>query len=76
MESQNFLGELKENGVLIIRINREKKMNALTFEMFAEMRQLVDKFLDSDKDIRVIVMTQVGKHFSAGLDLMSAMSMG
>lgn len=38
MESQNFLGELKENGVLIIRINREKKMNALTFEMFAEMR--------------------------------------
>ena len=47
-------------------------MNAFTFEMFAALKQTVQSFLESEKDVRCIILTHNGPHFTAGLDLMSA----
>ncbi|CDW89899.1 enoyl-hydratase [Stylonychia lemnae] len=48
-------------------------MNAMTFEMFVELNQIVNKILDQkEKEVRVIILTHNGKHFTAGLDISSA----
>ena len=73
METENFVSTLREDGVLIIKINRPKKLNAITFEMFTELKEHIEKVFSSGRDIRVIVLTHVGKHFTSGLDLNSAM---
>ena len=61
-----------EDKVGIVKINRPDKMNAFTFEMFGEMEKELLKLNDGTKDIRAIVLTGNGKHFTSGLDLMAA----
>ena len=52
-------------------------MNALTFELFAEFEKVFDQLLsDPTKDVRAIVLTSTSQHFTAGLDLKSAMQIG
>lgn len=74
----NFLVEFKpDDHVGIISINRPSKMNALTFEMFLEMEKVFDDLCnDPTKDLRAIVLTSTSQHFTAGLDLQSAMKIG
>lgn len=58
----------------VISLNRPSKMNALTFEMFAEFEKAFEGLLDdTEKDVRAVVLTSTNKHFTAGLDLNSAM---
>jgi enoyl-CoA hydratase len=54
--------------VLLIGLNRPKKMNGMTPRMF---EQLVAAYarLDSDSSVRVGVLHAHGQHFTAGLDL-------
>ncbi len=58
-----------DDRVAIITINRPDKMNALSMELCAEMREAV-KAADADDNVRVVVVTGTGgRAFSAGYDL-------
>jgi len=51
-----------------IILNRPKKLNAITIEMYKEIARLIEKSEEKDH-IRVIVISGAGKAFSAGFDL-------
>ena len=54
--------------IAIARLNRPDRLNAMTFEMFDEFITL-QADVDTDSDIRVLVITGSGRGFCAGLDL-------
>src|SRR5256884_9420401 len=53
-----------------IRLNRPKHLNRLQAEDLGELVKLFDR-VESDPDIRVLVLTGTGRAFSAGYDLNS-----
>ena len=61
---------LKEiiEGVAIITLNRDEKMNAINREMALLLQQLLSECAN-DSSIRVILITAKGKAFCAGQDL-------
>ena len=66
---------LDEGKVAVVSINRAKKFNAITFEMFDQLKSVFEYLGRNGSDVRAIVFTGEGKHFTAGLDLSSVMSM-
>ena len=54
-------------------LDRPHKLNALTFDMFDQMRRAFTE-LDGDDDVRVVILRGEGRMFTAGLDLISSMS--
>jgi enoyl-CoA hydratase len=54
--------------VRVIRLDRPERLNALTFELTAELHDALDE-LAADDECRVIVLTGAGRGFCAGLDL-------
>ncbi len=57
------------NGVLVVTINREDKMNALNRELFLELKDVVEKIY-TDPAIKGAVLTGKGnKAFAAGADI-------
>jgi enoyl-CoA hydratase/carnithine racemase len=56
------------DGIVLVTLSRPDKLNALTFQMFAELRRLCDD-LAKDDTARVVVLTGAGRAFCAGLDL-------
>lgn len=58
---------IKKN-VAIIRFNRPEKMNALNPEMFAGIAKAIDAVKEDD-NIRAVILTGKGEHFSAGGDV-------
>jgi enoyl-CoA hydratase len=62
-------------GVVLVRLNRPGQLNALTFEMLAELRRLRAELAAADAD-RVVVFTGAGRGFCAGFDLDQAARMG
>lgn len=65
---QHLLFEHKDNGVLIITINRPEVMNATNGRLHWELTQVWDTVAVDDAT-NVIVVTGAGKAFSAGGDL-------
>jgi len=70
-----LLYEKEDNGILWIKFNRPEKMNAL-FGTAEEMGTVakVGEYMragDDDPDVRVIVLTGVGRGFCSGADLKS-----
>jgi enoyl-CoA hydratase/carnithine racemase len=65
---QSFLYEQNQTGIATITLNRPERLNALTFEVY---RELTDTFasLRDDKDVRVVVITGMGRAFSSGGDV-------
>ncbi len=59
--------ELKDQ-VAIVRLARPEKFNAMGKEYFEEMPAVLTK-LGSDENIKVLLLTAEGPHFSSGLDL-------
>jgi enoyl-CoA hydratase/carnithine racemase len=57
--------------VLELRLNRPKKRNALSLDMFQQLRDTVQQLIDSPGDVRAIVLTGEGPSFCAGIDVMS-----
>jgi 2-(1,2-epoxy-1,2-dihydrophenyl)acetyl-CoA isomerase len=75
MDYQNLLFQTA-NGVARLTLNRPDKLNSFTSEMHAELRTVLDT-VQSDKHIRVLVITGAGRAFCAGQDLADpAMAMG
>src|SRR5213592_1875257 len=63
----DFLYEVSE-GVAILTFNRPEVMNALTFEVYAQMRDLFET-LRYDEAARVVVLTGAGDNFCSGGDV-------
>src|ERR671927_1287923 len=67
IEPKSFLYEVRE-GVAWVTLNRPERLNALTFEVY---RELTDAFaaLQTDGDVRVVVVTGAGRAFCSGGDV-------
>ncbi len=57
-----------DNGVATVTLNRPDKLNAITPQLFDEMRAALYA-ADADDAVRVIVITGAGKGFCAGADV-------
>jgi enoyl-CoA hydratase len=58
----------EQNGVLTLTFTRDDKLNAVSPEMLAVMREAVADFSDNDS-YRVLVFTAEGRYFTAGMDI-------
>src|SRR6266436_5598777 len=67
-EYQHLLFEKKQNGVVLITINRPEQMNATNARLHWELTQVWGT-IDADPAARVALITGAGKAFSAGGDL-------
>jgi enoyl-CoA hydratase/carnithine racemase len=57
-----------KTGVATITLNRPERLNALTFEVYAELRDAF-RALDTEPDVRAIVLTGAGRGFCSGGDV-------
>ena len=60
-------------GVAFVRMNREEKHNAFHRELSLAVSDTMDN-LEADDEVRCIVLTGVGKAFSAGADMTEALA--
>ncbi|XP_023162021.2 delta(3,5)-Delta(2,4)-dienoyl-CoA isomerase, mitochondrial [Drosophila hydei] len=60
--------------VFHVELNRPKKLNAMNRDMWLEIKTCFET-LAINPDCRAIVLSAAGKHFCAGIDLSSMMSM-
>ncbi len=67
-QSWNHFRFVVEDGVATITFDRPKKLNALTFEVYADLRDLLTDLPQRD-DVRVLVITGTGRGFSSGGDV-------
>ena len=65
--SDNVLTAVQDR-ILMIRLNRPEKKNALTFAMYTAMNEALAK-ADSDSGVRVVLITGAPDCFTAGNDL-------
>lgn len=57
-----------EDGVMEVRLDRPDRLNSLTFEIYGALERLfID--LESDDDVRVVILTGTGKGFCSGGDV-------
>ncbi|HEU4724935.1 MAG TPA: enoyl-CoA hydratase-related protein, partial [Candidatus Eisenbacteria bacterium] len=56
------------SGVATITLNRPERLNALTFEVYGELRD-VFRALDAEPGVRAVVLTGAGKGFCTGGDV-------
>ncbi|HEV2321660.1 MAG TPA: enoyl-CoA hydratase-related protein, partial [Gammaproteobacteria bacterium] len=64
----NVLLNIDHHGVATLTLNREEKHNAFDDAIVAELMAKL-KQVEADPAVRVVVLTAVGKTFSAGGDL-------
>ena len=67
MEYQTLLLK-KENGIMEITLNRPAEGNAFNKQMFFDFANAIEE-CDKDEEVKVIVVTGAGKHFSVGGDI-------
>ena len=60
--------ERRDNGVLLITLNRPHVLNAMTYSMHAELARIWND-VDNDPKTRVAVVTGAGRAFCSGNDL-------
>ncbi len=58
-----------------VQINRPEKINAMNADFWKEIVDIFREIEDND-EIRVVVLSGAGKHFSSGIDLMMLASVG
>ena len=63
----DFLYEVKD-GIATITLNRPEVMNALTFEIYAQLRDLFEA-LRYEETVRAIILTGAGDNFCSGGDV-------
>lgn len=57
-----------KDGILDVALNRPKALNSFDMTLFVEIYHLFRAINYSPKDIRCVILTGAGKHFSSGLD--------
>jgi len=69
LQPRSFLYNLDAaTGVATITLNRPERLNALTFEVYAELRDAFER-LDGEEGVRAIVLTGSGRAFCSGGDV-------
>lgn len=68
MENEIVLFEKNPSGVGLITLNRPDRLNAITSELTARLKEKIDDACKDD-DIKVIVLTGAGRGFTAGADM-------
>jgi enoyl-CoA hydratase/carnithine racemase len=58
----------RASGVATMTLDRPDRMNALTFEVYAELRDTIDA-IAGESDVRAVVLTGAGKAFCTGGDV-------
>lgn len=67
MDYKHIIVEIKDS-VAVVTMNREKALNALNYELIAELHDFFSKnWLDAD--FRCVILTGAGKAFVAGADI-------
>jgi enoyl-CoA hydratase len=61
-------------GIAVVSISRPKYLNALNSLFFIELDNMLDEIKES-KDIRVVIITGIGKAFVAGADIVEMQKM-
>ena len=67
-KSWNHFRFAVKDGVATITFDRSQKLNALTFQVYADLRDLLTELPQRD-DVRVLVITGTGRGFSSGGDV-------
>lgn len=67
-QSWNHFGFTVADGVATLTFNRPQKLNALTFQVYADLRDLLTELPQRD-DVRVLVITGTGRGFNSGGDV-------
>jgi enoyl-CoA hydratase/carnithine racemase len=67
-KSRDFLYEVSADGVATLTFNRPEVMNALTFEVYAQFRDLLEELRYADA-VKVLVLTGAGDAFCSGGDV-------
>lgn len=65
----NYLLTKQVDGILLITINREDKMNALNIDLLEELDLVMDEVYDNDKILGAIITGSGSKAFVAGADI-------
>lgn len=69
IQPESFLYELdSDSGVATVTLNRPERLNALTFEVYRELRDTF-RALDTEPGVQAIVLTGKGKAFCSGGDV-------
>ncbi len=67
-QAQHFSWQCGADGVAVLTLNRPERKNPLTFESYAELRELFTALRDSN-DVRVVVLQGAGGNFCSGGDV-------
>lgn len=67
-KSTNLITSFPAQGVLLVLINRPKKLNSLTEEDNRDL-DAVFQWFDNEPALRIAIITGVGRAFCAGADL-------
>jgi enoyl-CoA hydratase/carnithine racemase len=67
-QSWKHFGFTVEEGVATLTFNRPQKLNALTFQVYADLRDLLTELPQHD-EVRVLVITATGRGFNSGGDV-------
>ncbi len=67
--SQLVLREDRPGGVAVLTLNRPDALNALSPDLFVELRAHVDALAEATETVGAVVLTGAGRSFSAGNDL-------
>lgn len=70
-----FVETERENGMMIIRLNRPERLNALGSDLRAELERAWEEFRQAD-DLHVAILTGTGRAFCAGGDLKEMVEQG
>jgi enoyl-CoA hydratase len=69
MEFNTIKYDTPRNGIGRITLNRPDRLNAINLDMLEELHVLFER-LNTDEDVRVIIITGAGRGFCSGADLM------
>ncbi|WP_339512454.1 crotonase/enoyl-CoA hydratase family protein [Pseudomonas sp. RL_15y_Pfl2_60] len=67
-EYKAFQVELADK-IAHVQINRPEKINAMNADFWSEIIEIF-RWIDETDEVRVVVLSGAGKHFSSGIDLM------
>jgi len=73
--SQEFFSVETKDKIASLRMVRPKRFNSLDADFWGELPRVV-RALDRSGEVRAIVLSSTGRHFSAGMDLAMLASMG
>ena len=71
MSWETLIYDLKEDGILWIRFNRPRSLNAVNRTFARELREAVEQ-AEADAEVKIVILTGEGRAFCAGADLKEA----